>query len=177
MPEGAFFEGRPLINDDLDHGIFRVHRSALTSQAVWERERDRIFHKCWIYVCHESEVEKPGDFVAREVLGHSLFAVKDSKGKVNCFYNTCPHRGAVVCREDKGNAKRFTCFYHAWTFDAEGQLVTLPDEGGYGPDFDASERCLTGPPRFEQYRGFWFKSINPDIMSLDDYLADAKEYI
>jgi p-cumate 2,3-dioxygenase alpha subunit len=171
------FEGRALVNDDLERGVFRVHRSAMSSQQVWERERERVFHKCWIYVGHDSEVDKPGDFFRRDVLGHSMFVTRGQDGEVRCFYNTCPHRGATVCREDRGNAKRFTCFYHAWTFDGTGDLVTLPDEDGYGADFDRSERCLTGPPRFEQYRGFWFMSFNPEVVPLDEYLAGAKEYI
>jgi p-cumate 2,3-dioxygenase alpha subunit len=166
-----------LVVDDTRQGIFRVHRSALTSDQVFVQEREQVFHKCWIYIGHESEVEKPGDFVARTLIGHPLFLVKDQEGEVRCFYNTCPHRGAVVCRENKGNAKRFTCFYHAWTFDATGRLIALPDEAGYGECFDRAERSLQGPPRLEQYRGFWFVSFNPDIEALESYLAGAKEYI
>ena len=166
-----------LVIDDVEHGVFRVHRSALTSQEVFEVERERIFLKSWIYIGHGSEVEKPGDFVSRPVLGHPLFFLRDQEGVVRCFYNTCPHRGAVVCREERGNAKRFTCFYHAWTFESTGRLITLPDEAGYGPGFDRDERALQSPPRLEEYRGFWFVSFNPDVEPLHDYLAGAKEYI
>jgi p-cumate 2,3-dioxygenase alpha subunit len=166
-----------LVVDDVEHGLFRVHRSTMTSNQIFAQEQERIFHQCWIYIGHESEVEKPGDFVARTVLGHPLFLLKDQQGTVRCFYNTCPHRGAIVCREDKGNAKRFTCFYHAWTYDSTGRLIALPDEDGYGDDFDREERSLQSPPRLDIYRGFWFVSFNPNIESLDDYLADAKYYL
>jgi p-cumate 2,3-dioxygenase alpha subunit len=149
----------------------------MTSQEIFEQERDKIFHRCWIYIGHDSEVDKPGDFVARRLLGHPLFLLRDQAGEVRCFYNSCPHRGAVVCREPNGNAKRFTCFYHAWTFDLTGTLVAMPDEAGYGAGFDRSDRCLVGPPRLEQYRGFWFVGFDAGIEPLDDYLAGAKEYL
>ena len=53
-------EIKDLIIDASDRGIFRYHRSALTSPDILELERERIFDKCWIYLGHESEVEKPG---------------------------------------------------------------------------------------------------------------------
>lgn len=95
---------------------------------------------------------------------------------MRCFYNTCPHRGAEVCREERGNAKRFTCFYHAWTFDTSGSLLTMPDEEGYGEGF--KETCsLTTVPKLDSYRGFWFISFNHRAEPLHDYLDGAKEYL
>ena len=166
-----------LVVDDVDNGVFRVHRSAMTSHKVFDAERERVFLRGWLYLGHESEVAERGDFAARTLLGHSLFFVRDQDGVVRCFYNTCPHRGAVICREDKGNAKRFTCFYHAWTYDSTGKLIALPDEAGYGPGFDRDERSLQSPPHLDDYRGFWFVSFNPDVQPLREYLAGATEYI
>jgi len=62
-------EIKDLIMEDIERGIFRYHRSALTSPDILELERERIFNKCWIYLGHESEVEKPGDFRRRTVVG------------------------------------------------------------------------------------------------------------
>lgn len=166
-----------LVVDDAEHGIFRVHRSALTSQKVFDVEREQIFLNGWLYIGHESEVAERGDYVSRSVVGHSLFFLRGQDGVVRCFYNTCPHRGALLCREEQGNTKRFTCFYHAWTYDSEGNLIALPDEAGYGPEFDRDERALQSPPHLDSYRGFWFVSFNPDVQPLHDYLAGAKEYI
>lgn len=30
--------------------------------------------------------------------------VRGRDGQVRVFYNTCPHRGAIVCRQDQGKA-------------------------------------------------------------------------
>jgi len=166
-----------LIYEDRDRGIFRVHRSALTSEEIAELERKNIFDKCWLYLGHESEVEKPGDFRRRTVAGRPLFWVRGSDGKVRVFHNTCTHWGANVCRVDEGNAETFQCFYHAWTFNNKGELVSVPDEAGYSHGFDKAEMGLVSPPRLEHYRGLYFVSFDPDVADLVSYLAGAKEYL
>jgi p-cumate 2,3-dioxygenase alpha subunit len=83
----------------------------------------------------------------------------------------------LICRQDRGHADVFQCFYHAWSFNTRGELVGLPDEAGYGAGFDRSERALRQVPRLEEYRGLYFVSFNPDIIDLPDYLGGAREYI
>jgi p-cumate 2,3-dioxygenase alpha subunit len=166
-----------LIHEDSQRGIFRVHRSAFTAGEIAQFEQKNIFDKCWLYLGHESEVEKPGDFRRRTVGGRSLFWVRGSDGVVRAFYNTCTHWGANVCRIDEGNAETFQCFYHAWTFSNRGELVSVPDEAGYCDGFDKPELGLVSPPRLEQYRGLYFVSFNPEVMDLSNYLAGAKEYL
>ena len=68
--------------------------------------------------------------------------VRGRDGVVRALYNSCTHRGARVCRQDKGNAKSFQCFYHAWTFSTEGKLVGIPDKAGYADAVDPSELGL-----------------------------------
>jgi p-cumate 2,3-dioxygenase subunit alpha len=166
-----------LVVDDLERGLFRVDRSVMTSEQILAAERTNIFDRFWLYLGHDSEVGKPGDFLRRSRSGRPLIFLRNQAGEVDAFYDTCPHRGTTICREEQGNAKRFTCFYHAWTFDTFGRLVSLPDDSGYGPGFDPAERSLTRPPRLESYRGFWFVSFNPAVEALYDYLAGAREYI
>jgi p-cumate 2,3-dioxygenase subunit alpha len=166
-----------LVVDDQERGLFRVHRSLMTSPEVFEEERERIFSRCWIYVGHESEVERRGDYIRRVVGGRPLIFLRDSDGGVRAFFNTCPHRGATICRQDSGNARVFQCFYHAWTFDTHGALVTVPDEEAYSERFDRQERSLRTPDRLESYRGFYFVTYSPDVEDLRTYLAGAAEYI
>jgi len=165
-----------LVDEDIDKRRFRVHRSTMTSQQIFEAERDRIFSRCWLYVGHKSEVPKPGDYVRRRVGGRPVFMVRGAKsGEIRVFHNSCTHRGALVCRTDRGNSKNFQCFYHAWTFDTEGKLIGVPDRKGYeGRDF--ADLSLAAP-RVEQYRGFVFLSYDRDIVDLETYLAGAKEYL
>ena len=166
-----------LIIDDRERGIFRVHRSSMTSADLFQRERELIFNRCWIYLGHESEVNNPGDYRRRTVAGRPLFFARGRDGQVRVFLNTCPHRGALICRRDEGNAEVLQCFYHAWTFNTNGELIGVPGEDAYGPGWERSELGLKEPPRVDSYRGFIFVSFNPYVEDLVTYLAGAREYL
>ena len=43
----------------------RIHASLYTDPAIFAEELDRIFHAGWVFVGHESEVPRPGDYVTR----------------------------------------------------------------------------------------------------------------
>ena len=83
--------------------IFKVSRQAFVDPEILAAERARIFDKCWLYLGHSSELPRPGDFVTRQVGGRSILFARDSKGTLHAMLNTCPHRGAQVCREKRGN--------------------------------------------------------------------------
>ncbi|GAB7389149.1 aromatic-ring-hydroxylating dioxygenase subunit alpha [Bacillaceae bacterium] len=165
------------IIDDPERHLFKVNRRVFTDPQILEKEREAIFDKCWIYVGHASEIAKPNDFLTRNVAGRPILFTRDGSGKVHAFLNTCPHRGALVCRERKGSSKTFRCFYHAWTFQNNGELISIPGEDSYSPYFDKSKMNLYEVPRLEEYRGFYFLNFDKDAIPLDDYLAGAKEYL
>jgi p-cumate 2,3-dioxygenase alpha subunit len=168
----------PLIVDDKEDGVFRVNRETMTSEFVREQELRRVFERSWLYLGHESELDEPGAYRRRTLAGRSIVFVRGSDGEVRAFHNTCPHRGAIVCRHDQGTAKSFQCFYHAWTFDNRGRLVGVPGKDAYeGGGFDACERSLKPVARLEEYRGFYFVSFWPEIQPLHDYLAGAREFL
>ena len=149
----------------------------MTSAEIFQREREYIFNRCWIYLGHESEVENPGDYRRRTVAGRPLFFTRGKDGQVRVFLNTCSHRGALICRRDEGNAEVLQCFYHAWTFNTHWELIGAPGEDAYGPYFDRTELGLKQPPRVESYRGFIFVSFNPCVEDLVTYLAGARDYL
>ncbi|BBX95770.1 hypothetical protein MLAC_10640 [Mycobacterium lacus] len=55
-----------------------------------------------------------------------------SDGSVKAFDNVCLHRQSQVV-SGCGTAKRFTCPYHAWTYDNTGRLAGLPGREGCSP--------------------------------------------
>lgn len=163
------------VDDDRTMPRFRVNREAMIDPAVFAKERELIFNKTWLYMGHETELRKPNDFKTRTVAGRPLIFARDAKGKIVVWVNSCPHRGAMLCREGQGNARFMTCFYHGWSFNTSGKMVSMPDDASYGPNFERPG--LAAPARVESYRGFVFISFNPDVPDLVTHLAGAKEYL
>ena len=166
-----------LIIDDRERGTFRVHRSLMRSTEVFQQEQAQIFNRCWLYVGHASEVETVGDFRRRTVAGRPLIFTHGADNVVRVFLNSCPHRGSLVCRENEGNTRTLRCFYHGWTFNTKGQLVAVPGEDAYGPNFDRGELELKQPPKVDSYRGFYFVSFDPNVEDLFTYLGNARTYL
>lgn len=162
------------LNLDLERGRFLVHRTAYSSPEIFEEEKRRVLRRSWIVLAHESEVREKGDFVVRSIIDREVIFNRDVDGRINAFFNTCRHRGAAVCREPRGNRKRFVCAYHGWAYRSSGELTDQHASFGYGERFnDDGFYGLTRVPRLESRAGFWFVNFDPNAISLDEYLADA----
>ena len=157
-------------------GRFQVNRAAYADPAVFQEEMERIFNVTWQVIGHESEIRKPGDFIRRQLAGRNLIFLRDGRGEVKAFFNTCPHRGAQFCQENSGNRKTFACPYHGWVFRNSGELVDQNTQYGYTADFNDDGRYnLQSVPRMERRAGFYFVNMDPNAVSLDEYLAGAGE--
>jgi len=174
MPSGVDWA----IVDDREQGIFRVNRRVFTDGDVFEQERRQIFEKCWLYAAHVSELAASGAFISRVVGGLPLILNRDKAGKLHAFFNSCPHRGAMVCREPQGRARNFTCPYHGWVFSDEGRAIHRPLPESYSPACTQDESLHLRPvPRFEVFHGFIFVNYTATGESLADYLAGAGDYL
>src|SRR5262249_35730752 len=116
-------------------------------------------------------------FRARDVGNRPLVFWHGHDGVRRVFYNSCRHRGALVCRVPEGNARSMSCFYHAWTYGSTGTLNSLPGEEGYGPTFDRACMGLLAPAQVDSYRGFVFACFDPGAVDLRTYLAGAADYL
>lgn len=72
-----------------------------------------------------SKVQSPP--ASNEALGTSYLITRGSDGIARGFYNHCQHRGAKLFHEEKGEGQtRFSCPYHAWTYNTNGDLTGIP---------------------------------------------------
>jgi Rieske 2Fe-2S family protein len=101
-------------------------REYYVSDEVFEREVDRIFLRQWLYAGHLSELSSRGDFRRYDIAGESVVLVRGDGDTVHGFFNVCRHRGYAFCEQQAGNARRFVCPYHRWTYDVDGSLVAAP---------------------------------------------------
>jgi Rieske 2Fe-2S family protein len=93
----------------------------------FRREMDRLFARMWICAGRVEQVERPGQFFLREVLGETIIVTSNAGGQVNAFYNVCRHRGTKLCTDSEGSFGRsIQCPYHAWTYDLNGALIGAP---------------------------------------------------
>jgi Rieske 2Fe-2S family protein len=104
--------------------------------AHYARELEAFWYRNWIAACREEEVSSSGDWKVVRVGTQSLVILRD-KNQIKAFYNTCRHRGSILCTAETGSfaRERIVCPYHAWTYDLAGRLVATPRRM-QTPDFD-----------------------------------------
>jgi phenylpropionate dioxygenase-like ring-hydroxylating dioxygenase large terminal subunit len=149
----------------------RVHSAVYTDQALFAEEIERIYHRRWIFIGHAGEIPNPGDFCQRKIGLKPVIFVHGQDGAVRVLMNRCTHRGNAICHLERGNAKAFTCAYHGWRFRTDGDLAAVPYTDRYDDNFDKTTLGLRSPAKVASRRGFVFASLNPDDVSLEDYLG------
>lgn len=160
-----------------DENLAWVDRKAFRDPEIYQLELERIFKRCWLFLGHVSQIPKAGDFLTN-YMGEDPVIVTRGDDGIHAFLNTCRHRGMRVCRADRGNTRRFSCPYHAWTYDLTGRLVGVPREkNSYYDDLDKSQFPLIPVPRLETYKGLIFGSFDEHAMSLENYLGDMRFYL
>lgn len=166
------FERRP------DDGVYRVDRSVYSDPALFELEMERIFEGSWIFLTHEALLPEPFDYVTAWMGRRSVFVQRNRQGEVKAFLNACPHRGATLCRTQRGRGKNHVCSYHGWTFDADGKNVWIQRAGdGYPASLADQPLNLVPVPRVQSYRGFVFASLNPDVPPLAEHLGGTALFL
>jgi len=161
-------------------GSDRVHRDVYIDPALFELEMERIFGRAWIYVGHESQVKKAGDYIATAIGRQPVVMSRHGDGTIHVLFNRCGHRGAKVVGDREGNVRFFRCCYHGWTFRTDGSLLAVPVRRGYeGTSFDQSDPRygMMKVPRVAAYRGFVFASLSEEGPDLACYLGDARSSI
>jgi phenylpropionate dioxygenase-like ring-hydroxylating dioxygenase large terminal subunit len=114
---------------DLAASQHRVDARDYTSVERHELDRAMLLASPQL-VGYVSELPGPGAYCTKEVMGRSILLTRTSEGSVKAFDNVCLHRQSRVAT-GCGTAKRFTCPYHAWTYDNTGRLVALPGHEGF----------------------------------------------
>jgi phenylpropionate dioxygenase-like ring-hydroxylating dioxygenase large terminal subunit len=166
---------RALVREDA------VHRDVYVSGEVFELEMERLWSRAWIYVGHDSQVPRGGDYATADVAGRPVIMVRGEDGTVRVVMNRCAHKGAKLVSEPSGNVGRFfRCPYHAWAYDLDGKVRAIPLKSGYErTGFAASEAAggLAVPAGVAVHRGFVFARLAGDGPSFDDWAGPMRAVI
>jgi Rieske 2Fe-2S family protein len=141
-----------------------------TDDDVYELELERVVNRSWIFAGHESEVAEPGDFKLFSIARESAIIVRGDDGVIKAFANVCRHRGSRVCLEKNGHVDKFSCPYHGWIYDRNGQLTAARNMAG---DFDKSAHGLK-PVSFATLQGLMFVAFSDAPASMANCERDLE---
>lgn len=113
------------------HPGWGLARPFYADPAIFEAEVDQIFRQSWLFAGHACQIPEPGDYFTFDAGGDSIIIIRTNEGGISALFNTCRHRGSVICREESGHAGRLVCPYHRWTYEKDGSLIaarSLPAE-------------------------------------------------
>lgn len=102
-----------------------LERPFYTDERIFEYDLDRMLFRHWFLALHASAIPNPGGYRTVELGPESIIVVRTPSGAIRALLNVCRHRGSRVCAPGAGRAvaNRFTCPYHAWSYDLDGNLL------------------------------------------------------
>jgi phenylpropionate dioxygenase-like ring-hydroxylating dioxygenase large terminal subunit len=106
--------------------------SSYTCPDMAAREWETFFRDHPQIIGLTGDLPTPGSFVTVEDFGTPVLACRDAEGKFRAFLNACRHRGVKLVTEERGEKTRFSCPFHAWTYDNSGALLAIPQPGHFG---------------------------------------------
>jgi choline monooxygenase len=142
--------------------------------ATFEAERQSIFRRHWQMLGPIARLADPGAYLAVDVAGWKLFALRGDDGVLRGFHNVCRHRGARLVQEGSGTCKILRCPYHNWVYDSDGSLRHAP-WFGEDPGFVMAQWPLE-TAQLAEWRGLLFIAIEPEIGLLDQ-LGDLPQEV
>ena len=155
---------------------YSLEQPFYTNPGLFELEWEYIWKKYWLFAGSLADIPKAGDYFTYTAHKDSIIIIRGNEGQVYAHYNTCRHRGSLICLEENGNAPKLICLYHQWVYDKDGRLLKsrlMPD------DFEKGSYGLH-PVQVQEVNGFIFISLAkdpPDFTSvLKDYAPFLKPY-
>src|SRR5690606_17963519 len=157
-----------------------VSREIFVNPDIFAQELEEIFARSWLMVGHESQIPNPNDYIVSRMGQDSVIVTRDAQDTIHVLLNSCRHRGMKVCRYDSGNARSFTCPYHAWSYSIDGRLVDVPGglvgvpgfEEHYKGELNKKEWGLVPCPNVVNYKGTIWANWDTEAPSFEEYLGD-----
>jgi len=140
-------------------GVYRVPAANYHDPERWRLEMQRVFARVPLVLGFSAELREAGAYRALWAGDVPVLLTRAADGEIRAFLNVCSHRGAVVVPDGSGRARRFTCPYHAWSYDDRGALVGIYKSEDFG-DPDTSCLGLTPLPVAER-AGLIFGVLTP----------------
>ena len=148
--------------------------SSYTSQERARREREILFREYPLVAGFSCLVKKPGDYFTDGLGPTPLLVTRNADGQLRAFANICRHRGSRLVEGCGAGAVRFSCPYHAWSYDTDGKLRAIPEEDGFAT-IDRESRGLVSFPVEEKFGLVWVTPREGGHINVDKYLGGLAE--
>jgi benzoate/toluate 1,2-dioxygenase alpha subunit len=153
----------------------RIHRDVYLDPAVFELEMAHLWRNAWIYVGHDSQVPRPGDFFTAQIGREPVIMVRGTDSQVRVLPNRCAHKGTKLISAQHGQCQAglLRCPYHGWTYRLDGSLRSIPLKSGY--DEATQGDALHGLPELNSYnyRGFVFVRLTAEGIAFQEFFGDS----
>jgi TetR/AcrR family transcriptional repressor of bet genes len=104
-------------------------------------ERDRIFRGAWQIAGHESQIPRPGDYLAVDTAAERALLVRDSSGRMHALRNSCPNSPHALVASGGGRfVAAIECRIHGLAFHWDGRR----EGGGERDDLSALDMRIVG---------------------------------
>jgi len=123
---------------------------AYGSAIAYALERDRIHRGAWQFMGHESQFPRSGDYLAVDTAAERALLVRDSRGKLHAFRNSCAHAPHALVANGAGRFDGIIeCKIHGLAFHWDGRR----DDGDHGGDLCGLEMRVLGGLLFVRSSG------------------------
>lgn len=138
-------------------------------------ERDRLWRKVWQVACRVEEIPNVGDYVVYDILDDSIIVTRLAADRVVAYHNACQHRGRRLA-DGSGNAKKFVCPFHGWSWNLDGSNLGIVRKEGYCGKLEQEDVRLP-PVKAETWGGYVFVNMDPASESLAEFLGEVATYL
>lgn len=150
---------------------------AYTSEVWFEREQEHIFSRTWAYAGLREDITEPGQYITAQAGKNNIFIVMGRDHRLRAFHNICRHRGTQLIRAVGKTQKALTCPYHDWTYDLEGNLISVPDEETEFPQ-GLDKTCLgLKPASVDVWRGMVFVHPDAEADSILSWFGEVEPHL
>lgn len=160
-------------------GYTRIPAWVYTDEDIYRKEMQLFFAgDTWNYIGLECEVPEVGCFKRQWIGDRPVVMVRNEEGEISVIENRCAHKGAQICWENTGKVTDFTCPYHQWNYDLNGNLQGVPfrrgalGKGGMPKDFKPSEWNIKKLRSVNRGGSIW-ATFSDNAPSFEEYCGEA----
>lgn len=159
-----------------DPAASRIPVEAYVSADYARAEQDRLWRKVWLQVGRVEELPEVGSYLTYDIMDQSVIVMRVAANRFAAHHNFCIHRGRRLIdvppgqKNAVGFKNQFICGFHGWRYDLSGRCTHIPEQGDWGGALTEVNTHLAGV-KVDTWGGWIFVSLDPDSVSLAEYLA------